>query len=98
MTAHNTELEDAGYWRTVGSLTKAKLAQLGAPGVVLGVIWLVGLWVWYDWAAGAYREQVPQAGRILLGILIAWLLAGLAIYLWRDPHGARSALVRRLES
>lgn len=84
--------EDVSFWK----VTKHKLLQLGWPGIVVGIIWVVGLYVWYDWAVGAYREQVPEAGQILLGILIVWFLLGVAIYAWRDPHGARAALVRRI--
>lgn len=88
--AQSTRSDGTGYWQTVGSATKEKLVELGAAGLVLGAIWLVGLWVWYDWMLGAFREEVPEAGYILLATLVGWLVLGLAIYLWRDPHGVRS--------
>ena len=80
-----------GYWRSVASLTKQKLQELGAVGIVLGIIWLGGLWMWYVWAMDAYKELQPQAGQLLLGIMLVWLLVGLAIYLWRDPHHVRAS-------
>lgn len=81
------------FWKTMADVTREKLNELGIVGSLLGLIWVVGLWVWYDWMMGAYREGVPESGTMMLWILIAWLIVGMAIYLWRDPHGVRESMV-----
>lgn len=93
-THDNTDTNMTGFWRTMADITGEKLEQLGLAGTILGVIWVIGLWVWFDWMMGAYREAVPQAGNYLLGFLIAWFVIGLAIYLWRDPHQVRESALR----
>ena len=84
-----------GFWQTMAGETREALNQLGVVGTILGVIWVLGLWVWYDWMMGAYREAVPQAGNYFLGFLLVWFVIGLALYLWRDPHGVRKTVANR---
>lgn len=81
------------FWKTLGTVSREKLAELGIAGTILGLIWVLGIWVWYDWMIGAYREAVPTAGNMLMFILLAWILIGLAVYLWRDPHAVRESLL-----
>ena len=79
------------FWKTVADVGGEKLEQLGILGTVLGLVWIVGAWVWFDWMMGAFREGVATAGWMLFGILLAWVIVGFAIYLWRDPHEIRSS-------
>lgn len=83
----------ASYWRNLAELTRPKIQELGAIGVVSGIIWLVGLWVWFDWMTGAYAEGVEQAGMYLGLALIVWFLLGVVVYLWRDPHSVRESMM-----
>jgi len=85
------------FWKTMTDVTKEKLEQLGIAGTILGLVWIVGLWVWYDWMMGAYREAVPTAGNMLAIILVAWLVIGIAVYLWQDPHHVREPWSGRTE-
>lgn len=77
------------YWRNLADLTRPKLEELGAAGIVLGIIWVLGLWVFYDWMMGAFAEYAEQAAMYFGIALIAWFVLGVAVYLWKDPHGVR---------
>ena len=81
------------FWKTMADVTREKLDQLGILGTILGLVWIVGLWVWYDWMVGAYAEAVPTAGNLLGLAFVVWLLLGLAIYLWQDPHHVRAGVL-----
>jgi len=86
------------FWNTMVDLGREKIQQLGALGTALGVVWIIGLWVLYDVMDGAFREGFAQAGNTWLGILLVWLVIGVAIYLWRDPHGIRGTRMPSSES
>ncbi len=79
------------FWKTIVDLGTDKIQQLGALGAVLGVLWIVGAWVLFDWMTGAWTEGFAQAGNMWGLSLLLWLLIGLAIYIWRDPHGVRTS-------
>lgn len=80
----------ASFWKTMVELGRIKLQELGAAGTVLGVIWVIGIWFLWDTMTGAYAEGMSEPG-IYYGImLLGWLVIGLAVYLWKDPHGIRS--------
>jgi hypothetical protein len=81
------------FWKTMADVTREKLDQLGIAGSILGLVWIVGLWVWYDWMVGAYAEAVPTAGNLLGLAFVVWLLLGLGVYLWQDPHHVRAGLL-----
>ena len=78
------------FWKTVFELGRIKLKELGTVGTALGLIWVLGIWMWLDFTAGAYAEGMPGPGMYYAIFLLGWIVIGLAIYLWRDPHGIRS--------
>ena len=80
----------ASFWKTTGGLAKEKLQQLGTRGLVLGAIWVLGILFLWDTMMGAFAEGMGQPGMYYAGFLVVWLIIGLAVYLWRDPHGIRS--------
>ena len=77
------------FWTTTGGLAKEKLQQLGTLGMVLGAIWVLGILFLWDTMTGAYAEGMPEPGLYYAGFLVAWIVVGLAVYVWRDPHGIR---------
>ena len=79
------------FWKTMADLGRDRIQQLGALGTALGVLWIVGLWLLYDLMDGAFREGFIQAGNTWLGVLLVWIVIGLAVYLWTDPHGVRAS-------
>jgi hypothetical protein len=81
----------ARFWKSMADLGGEKLEQLGIVGSILGVLWIVGLWVLYDWMTGAWAEGFMQAGNSWGLVLVLWFLIGLGLYLWFDPHGVRTA-------
>jgi len=78
------------FWKTMFELGRIKLQALGAVGAVLGVVWVVGILFLWDTMSGAYAEGMPEPGMAYALMLLAWIVIGLAVYLWRDPHGIRS--------
>lgn len=78
------------FWKTMIDLGRIKLQELGALGTVLGAIWVLGILFLWDTMTGAYAEGMPEPGMVYGLMLLAWLVIGLAIYIWRDPHGIRS--------
>lgn len=79
------------FWKTIVDLGGEKIQQLGIIGSILGVIWIVGAWVLFDWMTGAWTEGFAQAGNTWGLVLLVWLIIGLAVYLWFDPHGVRES-------
>lgn len=79
------------FWKTMVELGGEKVQQLGALGTAIGVLWIVSAWVLFDWMTGAWKEGFAQAGNMWGLSLLVWLVIGLAIYLWFDPHGVRAS-------
>lgn len=77
------------FWKTMADVTGEKLQELGALGTVLGILWILGIWLLFDAMMEAYAEHVPTAGQMFGLLLVAWIIIGLAIYLWQDPHEVR---------
>ncbi|HKL28777.1 MAG TPA: hypothetical protein VJ898_05850 [Natrialbaceae archaeon] len=80
----------ASFWKTMAELGREKLDELGVVGTVLGAVWVLGILTWWDFMTGAYAENMAQPGQYYGIILAAWIVVGLAVYAWRDPHGIRS--------
>lgn len=80
----------ASFWKTMLELGVEKIRQLGGVGAVLGFLWIVMAWVLFDWMTGAWTEGFAQAGNMWGLSLLIWLVIGLAVYLYFDPHGVRS--------
>lgn len=78
------------FWKTMFELGRIKLQELGTVGVLLGAIWVLGIGMWADFTLGAYAEGMPGPGMYYALFLVAWIVLGLVIYLWQDPHGVRS--------
>ena len=85
------------FWKTVIDVGGIKLRELGALGTALGIIWVLGIWMWLDFMTGAFAENMPQAATYYTIFLLGWIVVGLAVYLWRDPHGVRSAGVEGVD-
>lgn len=79
------------FWKTVWELGSQKLGEMGWLGVVLGLIWVLGIGMWGDFMMGAFAEGMSQPGTMYGLLLVAWILVGLGIYIWQDPHGLRSS-------
>ena len=78
------------FWRTMADLGGQKLQELGVLGTALGILWVLGIWMWWDITMGAYAERMPGTATYFIAILVVWIVVGLAVYLWQDPHGIRT--------